>query len=57
MLDGPDAMNPDPDCSAAALILRGRYLAPTAPGASAELRPESVKEFSYPMGPAWPGSL
>ena len=35
---------------------RGRYLAPAAPGASAELRPESVKEFSYPLGPAWRGS-
>ena len=40
-----------------AQVKRGRYLAPTAPGASAELRPESVKEFSYPLGPAWRGSL
>ena len=39
-----------------ARVERGRYLAPTAPGASAELRPESVKEFSYPLGPAWRGS-
>jgi L-fuconate dehydratase len=39
-----------------ARVQRGRYLAPTAPGASAELRPESVKEFSYPLGPAWRGS-
>jgi L-fuconate dehydratase len=36
-----------------ARVERGRYVAPTAPGASAELRPESVKEFSYPGGPAW----
>jgi L-fuconate dehydratase len=36
-----------------ARVERGRYMVPTAPGASAELRPESVKEFSYPEGPAW----
>ena len=42
--------------TAPARVERGRYLAPTAPGASAELRPESVKEFNYPMGPAWRGA-
>jgi L-fuconate dehydratase len=31
----------------------GRYITPTAPGGSAELRPESVKEFSFPEGAAW----
>jgi len=31
-------------------------VAPTAPGGSAELRPESVKEFSFPAGAAWIGS-
>jgi L-fuconate dehydratase len=39
--------------TAPARVERGRYVAPTAPGGSAELRPESVKEFSYPEGSAW----
>jgi L-fuconate dehydratase len=43
--------------TAPARVERGRYVAPTAPGGSAELRPESVKEFSYPEGSAWlPGT-
>jgi L-fuconate dehydratase len=43
--------------TAPARVERGRYVAPTAPGGSAELRPESVKEFSYPGGSAWlPGT-
>ena len=43
--------------TAPARVERGRYVAPTAPGLSAELRPESVKEFSYPDGSAWlPGT-
>ena len=36
-----------------AVVTAGHYQAPTAPGASTELRPESVAEFSYPAGPAW----
>jgi L-fuconate dehydratase len=36
-----------------ARVEHGRYVTPTAPGASADLRPESVKEFSYPDGAAW----
>ena len=36
-----------------ARVEHGRYVTPTAPGASAELKPESVKEFSYPDGAAW----
>jgi hypothetical protein len=28
---------------------------PTAPGGSAELKAESIKEFSYPDGAAWRG--
>jgi L-fuconate dehydratase len=36
-----------------AAVRNGRYLTPTAPGASTELRPESIAEFSYPSGPAW----
>ncbi|MGA8116963.1 MAG: enolase C-terminal domain-like protein [Actinocatenispora sp.] len=34
-------------------IRAGSYLAPTAPGYSAELRPESIVEYGYPDGPAW----
>ena len=41
--------------TAPARVERGRYLTPRTPGASAELRPESVKEFSYPDGAAWRG--
>jgi L-fuconate dehydratase len=36
-----------------ARVQGGRYLAPTAAGGSAELRPASVTEFSYPDGAAW----
>jgi L-fuconate dehydratase len=36
-----------------AVVAGGRYLTPTAPGASTELRPESIAEFSFPSGPAW----
>ncbi len=36
-----------------AVVVGGRYLTPTAPGASTELRPESIAEFSFPAGPAW----
>jgi L-fuconate dehydratase len=39
--------------TAPARVARGRYVTPAAPGASAELKPESVKEFSYPDGAAW----
>jgi L-fuconate dehydratase len=39
-----------------ARVQRGRYITPTGPGGSAELRPESVKEFSFPEGAAWRGS-
>ncbi len=42
--------------TAPARVERGRYLTPRSPGASAELKPESVKEFSYPDGPAWRGT-
>jgi L-fuconate dehydratase len=31
----------------------GHYLAPEAPGMSAEIRPESLAEYAYPDGPAW----
>ena len=42
--------------TAPARVEHGRYLTPRSPGASAELKPESVKEFSYPDGPAWRGT-
>ncbi|MCW2948147.1 MAG: fuconate dehydratase [Actinoallomurus sp.] len=31
----------------------GHYLAPSAPGMSAEIRAESLTEYAYPDGPAW----
>jgi L-fuconate dehydratase len=36
-----------------AIVTKGRYQAPTAPGASTQIRPESLAEFSFPQGPAW----
>jgi L-fuconate dehydratase len=36
-----------------ARVERGRYLAPTEPGSGAEMRPESVEEYSFPAGRAW----
>lgn len=36
-----------------AVVRGGRYLAPTAPGFSAELRPGALAEFGYPDGPVW----
>jgi L-fuconate dehydratase len=41
--------------TAPARVQGGRYLTPTAPGGSAELKAESIKEFSYPDGAAWRG--
>jgi L-fuconate dehydratase len=34
-------------------IRDGRYVAPQAPGYSITMRPESLREFEYPSGPAW----
>ena len=34
-------------------IRNGRYMAPTAPGMSAQLRPESLFAYRYPDGPQW----
>ncbi|MFE5144301.1 L-fuconate dehydratase [Streptomyces fagopyri] len=31
----------------------GHYLAPGLPGLSAEMHPESLKEYTYPDGPVW----
>ena len=35
------------------VVRNGRYLPPTAPGFSAEMRPESLSEFEFPNGTAW----
>jgi len=34
-------------------VARGRYLEPTTPGYSIEIRPESLSEFAFPDGPGW----
>src|ERR1700722_15544979 len=39
-----------------ATVVAGRYQAPSAPGFSTELRPESIAEFSFPAGAAWRGT-
>ena len=39
--------------AAPAIVAHGNYRAPEAPGASTEILPESVVEYSYPWGPAW----
>jgi L-fuconate dehydratase len=35
------------------IVKNGRYIAPTAPGYSANMRPESLAEFEFPHGSAW----
>ncbi len=39
--------------TAPAMVSGGSYIVPEAPGASTEMRPEAVSEFSFPSGPAW----
>ncbi|CAM5558817.1 enolase C-terminal domain-like protein [Streptomyces fumanus] len=39
------------------VIRAGRYAAPTAPGFSAALRPESVARYTYPGGTFWAADL
>ncbi|MFB6846576.1 L-fuconate dehydratase [Streptomyces sp. NPDC056373] len=34
-------------------VVDGHYLAPALPGLSAQMHPESLKEYSYPDGPVW----
>jgi L-fuconate dehydratase len=36
-----------------AQVRRGRYLAPTAPGYSAEMKTASLATFAFPNGEAW----
>jgi L-fuconate dehydratase len=38
---------------APAIIRDGRYVAPTAPGYSITMRPESLQRFAFPDGDAW----
>ena len=38
---------------APAIIRDGRYIAPTAPGYSITMRPESLRRFRYPGGAVW----
>jgi L-fuconate dehydratase len=39
--------------AAPAVVSRGRYRAPEVAGASTEILPQALAEFSYPAGPAW----
>lgn len=39
-----------------AVVRDGRYVAPTAPGFSTRMWPESVRRYRYPDGPEWAGS-
>ncbi|GAA0336687.1 fuconate dehydratase [Actinoallomurus spadix] len=34
-------------------IRDGRYFAPSAPGMSAQIKPDSLREYAFPDGPAW----
>ena len=36
-----------------AIVRDGHYVAPTAPGYSIEMLPESLEEFAFPHGPGW----
>ncbi|MBV9444509.1 MAG: fuconate dehydratase [Streptosporangiaceae bacterium] len=38
------------------VIRGGRYMAPRAPGFSAEMRPASIRRYTYPTGAAWTGA-
>ncbi|WP_410813801.1 hypothetical protein [Micromonospora sp. 067-2] len=35
------------------VIRNGNYLAPTAPGFSADLRPQTLIDYAFPDGPVW----
>jgi L-fuconate dehydratase len=34
-------------------VVGGRYLAPTAPGFSATLRPAALRDYEFPGGSVW----
>jgi L-fuconate dehydratase len=38
------------------VIRDGCYVAPSAPGWSITMRPESIREYEFPSGPAWNGA-
>jgi L-fuconate dehydratase len=38
-----------------AVVRDGRYVAPTAPGGGARMRPESVSTYGFPHGAGWAG--
>jgi L-fuconate dehydratase len=38
------------------VIRDGHYMAPQAPGWSIQMRPQSLREFSFPRGAAWAAS-
>jgi len=42
--------------TAPARVTGGRYAVPMSPGSSAEMRPASMAEFSFPDGAAWQGT-
>ncbi|MEO5818295.1 MAG: L-fuconate dehydratase [Gemmatimonadaceae bacterium] len=39
------------------IVRDGRYVPPTAPGYSITMRPDSLRDFSYPEGPVWTARL
>jgi L-fuconate dehydratase len=43
--------------TAPATITHGTYRAPETPGASTEIQPQTLTEYTYPDGPAWRGAL
>jgi L-fuconate dehydratase len=34
-------------------VIGGRYLAPAAPGFSATLREQTLRDYEFPQGPVW----
>jgi L-fuconate dehydratase len=42
--------------AAPAVVVSGNYRPPETPGASTEMLPDSLAEYSYPSGPAWQGT-
>lgn len=39
------------------VMRNGHYMAPTAPGYSIEMKPESLKSYEFPNGDAWTGAI
>jgi L-fuconate dehydratase len=39
------------------VIRNGRYIPPTAPGYSIEMKPESLRDYAFPDGAMWAGNL